>query len=484
MILQEILKGVEVVSVLGNASADIRSVCFDSRKTAPGAMFIAVRGTLSDGHAYIAQAIGNGAVAVVCEQVPENPDPSVVFVTVADSSVTLGRIASNFYGDPSAKLKLVGVTGTNGKTTTATLLYDMFRKLGYKAGLISTVIYRIDGEEEEATHTTPDSIRLNELLSRMVDAGCGYCFMEVSSHSVVQHRVEGLTFAGGIFTNITHDHLDYHVTFANYIAAKKQFFDNLPKGAFALVNADDRNGKVMVQNTAAQVKTYSLRSFADYRCRIMETHFDGMELNLDGTEVWVGFLGRFNAYNLTSVYAATLLLGQDREEVLRVLSGLAPVSGRFEYVRSLGGVTAIVDYAHTPDALENVINTINEIREPGKKLYIVIGCGGERDAAKRPVMARLAATGGDMAILTSDNPRNEDPEEILHQMKQGLEPGARYLSISSRREAIRAAAMMAEVGDIILIAGKGHETYQDIAGIKYPFDDKEEIAAAFKELGK
>ncbi|MBQ4279503.1 MAG: UDP-N-acetylmuramoyl-L-alanyl-D-glutamate--2,6-diaminopimelate ligase [Rikenellaceae bacterium] len=477
--LSDLLRGVDVVSSKGPADKEINSIGFDSRTACPGQLYFAIPGTRSDGHAYIPDAIARGVVAVVCEHLPGAPDPAVTYIEVADSNVALGRIAANFYGNPSRKLRLVGVTGTNGKTTTATLLYDTFRMLGYKAGLISTVTYRIDSREMPSTHTTPDAVRLNGMLAEMVEAGCEYCFMEVSSHSIVQRRIEGLHFAGGIFTNITHDHLDYHKTFAEYIKAKKLFFDGLPASAWALVNIDDRNGRVMVQNTKADIRTLSMLSAADFKCRIVEMLFDGMLLNLDGTEVWVGFLGRFNAYNLLSVYAAATLLGADRTELLTAMSRLHPVNGRFEYIRSAEGVTAVIDYAHTPDALQNVINTINEIREGGQKLYVVVGCGGNRDRTKRPEMARIAARGGDLAILTSDNPRLEEPEAIIGEMKAGLEQGDRYLAITDRREAIRAAAMMAAPHDIILVAGKGHETYQDVGGIKHHFDDKEEVRAAF-----
>ncbi len=470
------------MSVAGPAEAAVSSLWLDSRAVVPGGLFFAVRGALSDGHAFIEAAIEKGASAVVCETLPATIRPGVAYIQVKDTNAALGFMAACFYGNPSHKLRLVGVTGTNGKTTTATLLYDMFRALGYRSGLISTVAYKVDGKEEEATHTTPDAITLNRLLSQMVDAGCDYCFMEVSSHSIVQNRIGALRFAGGIFTNITHDHLDYHGTFAEYIKAKKAFFDSLPADAFALVNADDRNGAVMVQNCRARVKTFALRSPADYKCRIVETHFDGMLLNIDSRELWVGFLGRFNAYNLTGVYAASLLLGAGSDEALVGLSSLKPVSGRFESVRSASGVTAIVDYAHTPDALQNVIDTINEIRTPEQSLYVIVGCGGNRDAAKRPVMARIAATAGGTAILTSDNPRGEDPESILDQMEAGLDPGMRRLRITDRRQAIRTAAMMASPGDIILIAGKGHENYQETDGVKRHFDDKEEITAAFAAI--
>ena len=477
--LDKLLQGVEVRSLVGDGTVAVGRLEFDSRKVVPGTLFFATRGTQADGHAYIPAAVAAGAAAVVCEELPAERPAGVTFVQVPDSTVALGQVASAFYGHPSRRLKLVGVTGTNGKTTTATLLYRMFRRLGYKAGLISTVVYCVDDREIPSTHTTPDSIRLNAMMAEMVEAGCDYCFMEVSSHSLVQHRTAGLAFVGGIFSNITHDHLDYHKTFAEYIRAKKLFFDGLPAGAFALTNADDRNGMVMVQNTKATVKTYALQSFADFRCRIVETLLDGMLLNLDGSEVWVKFLGRFNAYNLTSVYATALLLDARRDEVLRILSDLTSVDGRFEPIHSKEGVTAIVDYAHTPDALQNVIGTINEIRKKDQRLYVVVGCGGNRDATKRPEMAKIAVDGSDMAVLTSDNPRLEEPGAIIEQMKSGLEPGARDLAITDRREAIKAAVALARPGDIILVAGKGHETYQDVGGVKHHFDDREEVRAAF-----
>ena len=464
--LRELLVDVEVLSTAGDLSVEIDNLEFDSREAKPGTLFFAMRGTQTDGHRFIGAAVGLGASAVVCEELPEELCGGVTYVRVADSTVALGRIASAFYGHPSRNLKLVGITGTNGKTTTATLLYRLFRRLGYKVGLISTVTYCIDTEQRESTHTTPDGIRLNRMMAEMVERGCEYCFMEVSSHSLVQHRIEGLSFVGAVFSNITHDHLDYHHTFAEYIRAKKMLFDALPEGTFALTNADDRNGMVMVQNTGAEVKTYALQAFADFRCRIVEMHFDGMLLNLDGSEVWATFLGRFNAYNLTAVYATALLLGADRDEVLRILSELTSVSGRFEYVRSADGVTAIVDYAHTPDALQNVLRTI-------------VGCGGNRDKTKRPEMAQIAVANSDLAILTSDNPRMEDPETILEDMKAGLDPSASYLAVTNRREAIRTAVTLARPGDIILLAGKGHETYQDIAGVKRHFDDKEDVSNLF-----
>lgn len=477
--LKEILKGVELISQRGSIDLQVCSLTLDSRSVEQGSLFFAARGTASDGHDYIEAAIEKGASAVVCERLPQELKEGVAYIQVADTNRAMGVISSAFYGRPSRKLRLVGVTGTNGKTTTATLLYDLFRALGYKCGLISTVVYRIEGKSMPSTHTTPDAIRLNAMLAEMVEVGCEFCFMEVSSHSIVQERIAGLTFEGGVFTNITHDHLDYHGTFAEYIRAKKMFFDTLPKEAFALVNTDDRNGLVMVQNTAAAVKSYGMQGRPDYMVRIMETHFHGMLLTIDGSELWVKFIGRFNAYNLLGVYAAARLLGAERDEVLRVLSTLEPVDGRFQTLRSDDGVTAIVDYAHTPDALQKAVDTINEIRSPEQKLYIVAGCGGDRDRTKRPLMGRIAASGGDLAILTSDNPRTEDPAAILDQMKAGIDPGARYLTISDRREAIRTAVMMARPGDIILVAGKGHETYQIIGTEKHHFDDREQIAQAF-----
>ena len=478
--IADLIKNIETLSIAGDGGREITSLSLDSRAVKPGGLFFAVLGTLADGHEYIDKAIANCATAVVCERMPEEPAENVTYIQVADSAATIGPVASEFYGNPSAKLKLVGVTGTNGKTTTATLLCDMFRGLGYRAGLVSTVEYRIGDRVIESTHTNPDAIRLNAMMAEMVDCGCEFCFMEVSSHGVAQHRIAGLTFAGGIFTNLTHDHLDYHGTFAEYLRAKKRFFDALPRNAFALTNIDDRNGRVMVQNSRAEVSTYSMQSFADFQGRIVEMLFDGMLLNIDQREVWVRFLGRFNAYNLLAVYAAAILLGADKEEALTELSRLTPVNGRFEYIRSGNDVTAIVDYAHTPDALKNVIETINEIRTSGQKLYVVVGCGGNRDAAKRPVMAHIAASQSDLAIITSDNPRLEDPAEIISQMRAGIQPGDKPLAIADRREAIRTAAMMASTGDIILIAGKGHETYQDAAGAKTHFDDREEIRKAFE----
>ncbi|WP_297627592.1 UDP-N-acetylmuramoyl-L-alanyl-D-glutamate--2,6-diaminopimelate ligase [uncultured Rikenella sp.] len=469
--------------IVGPEPSEIRAVRFDSRAVAPGDLFVAVRGTVSDGHDYIAAAVERGASAVVCETLPQGElNPSVCYVLVEDSARALAELAGAFYGHPSRQLRLVGVTGTNGKTTVATLLYDLFTALGHRCGLISTVVYRVGDRRIDSTHTTPDPLTLNRLLAEMVEAGCDYCFMEVSSHSVVQQRIGGLQFAGGIFTNITHDHLDYHKTFAEYIRAKQAFFTRLPGEAFALTNIDDRNGEVMLQNASVGRRaTYSLRNAADYQCRIVEELPDGMQLSLAGRDVWVQFIGRFNAYNLTAIYGAAVELGQDPAEVLRILSTLRPVSGRFEQIRSADGRLAIVDYAHTPDALQNVIDTINELRRPDAQLITVVGCGGNRDATKRPVMARVAADGSSRVILTSDNPRFEEPQAILDEMRGGLDAAqlSRTLTIVDRREAIRTAIALSRPGDVVLVAGKGHEPYQEIFGVRHHFDDREEVTAAF-----
>ena len=477
--LQDIIASVEVLQVVGDQQTEIVGLNYDSRRVAAGDCFFAVVGVQSDGHNYIPQAVERGACAVVCERLPESPAEGVCYVRVADTNAAMADMAAAFYDHPSRELQLVGVTGTNGKTTTATLLYDLFRMLGYRAGLISTVVYRVGEREIESTHTTPDSIRLNAMLREMVDAGCDYCFMECSSHAIVQDRIRGVRFVGGIFTNLTHDHLDYHKTFAEYLRAKKLFFDHLPKEAFALTNIDDRNGRVMVQNTRAAVRTLSLRSMADFRCKVIEMLMDGMLLRLDGEEVWVKCIGRFNAYNMLTIYATALMLGQRKEEVLTAISTLQSVSGRFEYIRAADGTTAVVDYAHTPDALENVISTIEEIRQPDQKLIVLCGCGGDRDKTKRPEMATIAVKYADTSIFTSDNPRTEDPEQILRDMVEGLPLDARYLKIADRGEAIRTAAMLARPGDIILLAGKGHETYQVIGTEKIHFDDREEIRKHF-----
>ena len=477
--LQDIIASVEVLQVVGDLQTEIVGLNYDSRRVAAGDCFFAVVGVQSDGHNYIPQAVERGACAVVCERLPESPAEGVCYVRVADTNAAMADMAAAFYDHPSRELQLVGVTGTNGKTTTATLLYDLFRMLGYRAGLISTVVYRVGEREIESTHTTPDSIRLNAMLREMVDAGCDYCFMECSSHAIVQDRIRGVRFVGGIFTNLTHDHLDYHKTFAEYLRAKKLFFDHLPKEAFALTNIDDRNGRVMVQNTRAAVRTLSLRSMADFRCKVIEMLMDGMLLRLDGEEVWVKCIGRFNAYNMLTIYATALMLGQRKEEVLTAISTLQSVSGRFEYIRAADGTTAVVDYAHTPDALENVISTIEEIRQPDQKLIVLCGCGGDRDKTKRPEMATIAVKYADTSMCTSDNPRTEDPEQMLRDMVEGLPLDARYLKIADRGEAVRTAAMLARPGDIILLAGKGHETYQVIGTEKIHFDDREEIRKHF-----
>ena len=477
--LSQILSAITPRAFTATADCEIRALQYDSRKVEAGDCFFAIRGTQSDGHDYIDKAIEQGAVAIVCEKMPEKVVDGVSYIEVEDSNAAMADIAAAFYDNPSRQLSLVGVTGTNGKTTIATLLYDLYQGMGYKVGLISTVVYRIGDREVDSTHTTPDTIRLNAMLREMVDIGCDYCFMEVSSHSVVQERIRGLKFRGAIFTNLTHDHLDYHGTFAEYIKAKKRLFDSLDKRAFALTNCDDRNGEVMVQNCRAQVSRYSLRQMADFRCKILETHFDGMLLKIENNEVWVNFLGRFNASNLMAVYGAARLLGAEEQELLQGLSTLHSVSGRFEPVRSEDGKVAIVDYAHTPDALENVITTINDIRGEGQRLIVVCGCGGDRDATKRPEMAAIASREADIAILTSDNPRTEDPEKILDQMMEGVDSSAQVLRITDRRQAIRTAVMLARKGDIILVAGKGHENYQIIGREKLHFDDREELRAAF-----
>ncbi len=482
MNIDKLIEGFEPKARHGAPDTRVEGLCYDSRAVKAGDCFFAVVGVASDGHAYIERAIEAGAVAVVCQRMPEVFHEGVCYLQVEDSNEAMAWMAANFYGHPSRELKLVGVTGTNGKTTTATLLADLFTALGYRTGLISTVLYRVADREYPSTHTTPDAIRLNRLMREMVDAGCDYCFMEVSSHAIAQKRVTGLHFAGGIFTNLTHDHLDYHKTFAEYLRVKKSFFDGLGRDAFALVNIDDRNGRVMVQNTLARVKSLSLRSVADFKCKIIEMHLDGMLLQLDGQELWVGQLGRFNAYNLLSIYAAATLLGAEREEVLRLMSLLRAVDGRFESVQAADGTVAIVDYAHTPDALENVIQTIEEIRRPEQQLLVLCGCGGDRDRTKRPEMAAIATRYATMSIFTSDNPRSESPEAILDEMVAELDPSARYLRQADRGEAIRMAAMLARPGDILLVAGKGHETYQIVGNEKLHFDDREEVRKAFEKL--
>ena len=475
MKLNDIIKGIDG-ELVGSADVEIADIQFDSRRVGKGTLFVAQRGTKADGHSFIASSVGKGAVAVLCEEVPEEAPKNVTYLKVNDSSEALGLAAANYYGHPSEKLHLVGITGTNGKTTTVTLLHRMFRQLGHHAGLISTIVNKIDEEEVPTGHTTPDALELNALLQRMVEAGCDYAFMEVSSHAVVQHRISGLHFAGGIFSNITHDHLDFHKTMAAYIAAKQGFFNALPKEAWALTNLDDKNGRIMVQNTRAEVHTYALQRMADFHCRVLEDSFEGMHLELDGAEIWCRLVGRFNAYNLTAIYAAAVLCGVAKADALRVLSGLHPAPGRFQYV-SGKGITGIVDYAHTPDALQNVIETISAIRRQNQQLITVVGCGGDRDRTKRPEMAQIAAQGSDKVVLTSDNPRTEKPEDILDDMEKGLNPNqlSRVVRITDRRQAIRTAVMMAREGDIILVAGKGHETYQEVNGVRSHFDDVEEL---------
>lgn len=481
MKLKEIIKGIDC-RVDGDVELEVKDLQFDSRKVTKGTLFVAQPGTKVDGHDFVGRAVEAGAVAVLCQHVPDGAPASVTYVVTSDSNQALGEAAANYYGHPSCQLKLIGITGTNGKTTTVTLLHRMFRQLGYHVGLVSTIVNKIDEEEFPTGHTTPDALELNQLLRRMVDAGCDYCFMEVSSHAVVQRRIAGVEFSGGIFSNITHDHLDFHKTMANYIAAKKGFFDGLSKEAWALTNIDDRNGRVMVQNTRAKVYTYGLQQLGDYHCRILEEGFEGMHLNINGHELWCRLVGRFNAYNLLAIYGAAVLCGASEEETLLALSTLEPAPGRFQYVNGRG-VTAIVDYAHTPDALQNVIDTIDAIRRPSQQLITVVGCGGDRDRTKRPEMAQIASKGSDKLVLTSDNPRTEKPESILDDMEAGLSSDqlSHTVRITDRRQAIRTACMMAREGDIILIAGKGHEKYQEVNGVRSHFDDVEEIE---KELKK
>jgi UDP-N-acetylmuramoyl-L-alanyl-D-glutamate--2,6-diaminopimelate ligase len=482
--LSEILGGLAFTELQGSADTEITAVVFDSRKVVPGCLFVAVKGTLVDGHDYIAQAVKDGATVVICEDLPGHITGEVDFLMVANSAIALGIITANYYDNPSSKLKLVGVTGTNGKTTIATLLYQLFRDLGYKCGLLSTVENQINGQIIESTHTTPDPVELNKLMDEMVAKGCDYCFMEVSSHAVAQHRIVGLQFAGGIFTNLTHDHLDYHKTFAEYLKAKKGFFDSLPKNAFALTNADDKNGGVMLQNTIAHKKTYGLKNMADYKARILENQFGGLLLQVDNEDVWFKMVGTFNAYNLLAVYAAAMLLDQDRAKVLTILSKLSGAEGRFDYVVAANKVIGIVDYAHTPDAVQNVLSTIHDIRKGNEKVIPVIGCGGDRDKTKRPIMAKVACEWSDKVILTSDNPRHEDPAQIIKDMEEGVDAAfKRYtMSITDRREAIKTACHLARPGDIILLAGKGHEKYQDVNGVKSHFDDMEELLEQFKTM--
>jgi UDP-N-acetylmuramoyl-L-alanyl-D-glutamate--2,6-diaminopimelate ligase len=481
MRLNELLKNVETLNIIGDVDVEITGVNIDSRRIEKGHLFVAIPGTVTDGHKFIPKAIELGATAVLCEKIPEEQTPEVTYVQVASTEDAVGKAATLFYGDPSRKLKLVGVTGTNGKTTIATLLYNMFRKFGHKCGLLSTVCNYIEGEAIPADHTTPDPIELNRLLAQMVDAGCEYAFMECSSHAIAQKRIGGLKFAGGLFTNLTRDHLDYHKTFENYRDAKKAFFDGLDKDAFAITNADDKNGMVMVQNCKAQIKTYSTRTMADFKAKIIECHFEGMYLDINGKEVGVQFIGKFNVSNLLAVYGAAVMLGKKPEDILLILSTLKSVNGRLEPIHSPEGYTAIVDYAHTPDALENVLNAIHEVLNGKGKVITVCGAGGNRDKGKRPIMAQEAVKQSDKVIITSDNPRFEEPQDIINDMLAGLDQKQmkKVLSIVDRREAIRTACMLAEKGDVILIAGKGHEDYQEIKGVKHHFDDKEVVKEIF-----
>ena len=481
MKLNELLKHVEVLNILGDADIEITGVNIDSRRIEAGHLFVAIPGTQTDGHKFIPKAIEQGAVAVLCEYFPNRREPGVTYVAVESTEDWVGEVATQFYGDPSRQLKLVGVTGTNGKTTIATLLYNMFRKFGHKCGLLSTVCNYIEDKAIPTDHTTPDPIELNKLLAQMVEAGCEYAFMECSSHAIAQKRIGGLRFTGGIFTNLTRDHLDYHGTFECYREAKKAFFDGLDKEAFAITNADDKNGMVMVQNCKAQIKTYSTRTMADFKARIIECHFEGMYLEIDGKEVGVQFIGKFNVSNLLAVYGAAVMLGKKPEDILVILSTLKSVSGRLEPIQSPDGYTAIVDYAHTPDALENVLNAIHEVLDGKGFVITVCGAGGDRDKGKRPLMAQEAVKQSDRVIITSDNPRSEDPEDIINDMLEGLDAKQmrKVVSIVDRREAIRTACMMAQKGDVILIAGKGHEDYQEIQGVKHHFDDKEVVREIF-----
>ncbi len=488
MELKKLLYSLDVQEVIGDTDLNITGVQSDSREVKPGSLFVAVRGTVVDGHAYIEGALKKGAVAIVCEEIPSLSEEikislgrNPIFIRVKDSADALGKLVSQWYDNPSGKLILVGVTGTNGKTTIATLLYEMFRKMGHKAGLLSTVCNYIDGEAIPTEHTTPDPITLHALMARMVEAGCEYAFMEVSSHSIDQKRISGLSFNGGIFTNLTRDHLDYHKTVENYLKAKKKFFDDLPSDAFAITNADDKSGMVMLQNTAARKLTYSLRTLADFKGQILESHFEGTDMLINNQEVFVHFVGRFNAYNLLAVYGAAVSLGKRPEDVLVVLSSLHSVSGRFQTIQSPLGYTAIVDYAHTPDALVNVLNSIHEVLDGKGRVITVVGCGGNRDKGKRPIMAKEASKLSDQLILTSDNPRMEEPDEIIKDMVAGLSESdmRNTLCITDRTQAIRTATMLAKKGDVILVAGKGHEDYQDVQGVKHHFDDREKLRDIF-----
>ncbi|MFA5556500.1 MAG: UDP-N-acetylmuramoyl-L-alanyl-D-glutamate--2,6-diaminopimelate ligase [Flavobacteriaceae bacterium] len=484
--LKDILYRTSIEAIKGSTDLTINKIEFDSRKVSTGDVFVAIKGTVADGHQYINKCIEQGAVAIICEVFPEETIDGITYIQVDNSYKALAFMAANYYDNPSEKLKLVGVTGTNGKTTIATLLYTMFENAGYKSGLLSTVKIKVHQAEFPATHTTPDSLTINYYLNEMVESGVEFCFMEVSSHGIHQSRTEGLHFAGGIFTNLSHDHLDYHKTFAEYRDVKKSFFDNLPKTAFALSNIDDKNGSVMLQNTKAQKRTYSLKSYSDYKAYVLENQFIGLLLKIDNQEVYTKLIGNFNAYNLLAIYATGIELGLEKQEALTLLSQLESVSGRFQYIVSKNKITAIVDYAHTPDALENVLNTIADIRTKNEQLITIIGCGGDRDKTKRPVMAHIASDLSDKAIFTSDNPRTEDPQTILDEMEKGVEPQnyKKTLSILDRKQAIKTACQLAESGDIILIAGKGHETYQEINGVKHDFDDMQIVTELLEQMNK
>ena len=486
IVLKDILYKVAIESVHGTTETPVNKIEFDSRKVEENDVFVAIRGTISDGHDFIEKAINLGAIAVVCDTLPEIIVTGIVYIKVKDTNSALAFMASNYYENPSKKLQLIGITGTNGKTTIASLLYQLFKKAGFKVGLLSTVKILVDEIEYKATHTTPDSLTINKYLKEMNEAGVEYCFMEVSSHGIHQKRTEGLQFAGGVFTNLSHDHLDYHPTFAEYRDVKKSFFDNLSKTAFALSNIDDKNGPVMLQNTNARKLTYALKTYSDYKAQILENQLSGLLLRINDNEVWVRLIGTFNAYNLLAIYGTAVELGLDRLEVLRLLSELESVSGRFQFIISNERITAIVDYAHTPDALENVLKTINDIRTKNEQLITIVGCGGDRDRTKRPIMANIASTLSDKAIITSDNPRTEDPEAIIAEMEKGVEPQnfKKTISITDRKQAIKTACQLAQPNDIILIAGKGHETYQEIQGVRYDFDDMEIVKELLEQLGK